>query len=1404
MESKHIDTYLNLVSGQRFKLWGIIGNDPVRRENIITYLKEQGWTSVDVEQELIPFASDLDEDGEPSYDIGQKIKEWFHSKPDNLILLNSGILYHKSFLKISPLGAFKYNSRNKNCIIFLENEKQFGSRLYYGKVGTEEYYDQYVHDVLLTGIKEIEENYVPAQKAKTVITDKKNLHPDAIGHLFDYTEIKDVVDIDADLREKDSRKELVSSFIISESLERQIIDFFNNIEKPNHKAVKIIGNYGSGKSHLIAFLVSVIAEAELRELIKNDKIRESARTITRKFCTIQFELMPGDTEMSVWFYREISKQFAQKYNLTMPQFSKDDINHKDNIIRIIEAVKKHDPTVGLMVIMDEVSDFLAQKEQYLIERDFQFLRILGQACQDQDLMVATAMQEDIYSSPRFKTIAAQESRVSERFQNIIIHKESVAKVISERIVPKSGNQKAEIERKIRPFTEKIADVSNHLEDYVRLFPFTPFLLNLFQELPYFEKRGVIQFAQKELKYYLNEPFPYFFTFHKIFELLESNPNLRNMEEVYSLARVVSLIRQKISVSLDSKFQKDAVRLVEGLAVYNLWSNGRNGATAKELAEKLLMIPQSKVFTAVDYVSSVIQKIRKATDGFYLKIEKDAATGNDYFRLDPAVDGQDPEERIETAVNSVTEHQMETEFFHQIRENLPDITPFQNLPDVFEDECNWASVKSFRKGYIVFVRKGREFSHLPERDYLIALISPYRSEDMPLLCGQQLDIKITIDNEYKTEILKRIAAIRQLIDRRILVPVMKKKLEETEKGRQIQGRKEPGIKERIGRWFYLSSTAKMNGESIPVQKIVNEKNNPDELLEELKIAVFDKKFNEMYPEHPRYSQILTSKNIVKNLSDIASDLTKGDFTKLTLAHQQFLRNLNLLNSQNDPDISGSRLAVHILNIISSNKDRVTDIQKEIVAELLKSPYGIEAELIYLILILLTVIGKISLKAKGGKSIDIGNIKEEFKSLAQFDVIAYAAVSDDLSYDFAHRLLNTLGLNGAKILKEKTRNEAFKEYREKIHQIIKEAQQTRSLMEKAKAKPKAFTDLTAMENLLDASQTIQWSDLGISNHAKFSALEHFNSRLADIQHSISAQNNIREAMDFYLNTVYDGIEYMYQALEILHRHPVYVSDPATEGRLNTFLNDTLDIVKDISRFLETSERLPVEGKIQSFKDLYVKDFYYPAHEKNVGRKVDWKVLEHAESLDISQEILSIIQINCIVDNQFSQCRERWKKLLALRCVQADVAQIYKTPFCTYCSFMKIADSYPCVQKETASVEEELERIYDEYSRTVVTEIKNNIKNLALIDCPEKQKNAVQKIADTQVLPEKTGRDLIDCINQLFKNFAIVELQKDKEIRELFRDNELLTLEQLRKAFINLETRIKKQGINSKENDIRIKFV
>ena len=190
--SKHIDTFLSLANSLRFKLWAIVGKDNGKKENIIKYLQEEGYKLIDVATELDFLYQELDGNNEPSHDIGQRIKEWFLTKSDKIILTNASILYHKVFTKISPVGAFKYNSRNKSSVLFLEDEQVISNRVSYGQVGTEEHYDKDINDILLTNIKDIEENYksiLDGPRGKHVIPDK--LPDNAIGKLFNYTEIKD-------------------------------------------------------------------------------------------------------------------------------------------------------------------------------------------------------------------------------------------------------------------------------------------------------------------------------------------------------------------------------------------------------------------------------------------------------------------------------------------------------------------------------------------------------------------------------------------------------------------------------------------------------------------------------------------------------------------------------------------------------------------------------------------------------------------------------------------------------------------------------------------------------------------------------------------------------------------------------------------------------------------------------------------------------------------------------------------------------------------------------------------------------------------------------------------------------------------------------------------------------------
>jgi len=1404
---KHIDTYLSLANSLRFKLWAIVGKDEAKIQNIINYLTKQKYTLVDVGNELQELYKELDNKGTVNHDIGQKIKEWFNSKPEKLILTNASLLYHSEFVKISPIGAFKYNSRNKSCVLFLEDEHIISNRLYYGQTGSEEYYDKDVNDILITRLSDIKDDFIYHLNEQEISYDFHNLPENAIGHLFNYNIIKDVVDIDSDLRDLDMKKELISSYIISEGMEQQIIDFFDNLQKPNHKAVKIIGNYGSGKSHLIAFLIGIINNPDLRHFIKNEKIKKATEKISRKFFTVQFELQPVNVDLSYFFFKELEKQIKREYNIEIPIWTPEIIDLKEHITNVILALKKNDATRGLLVIIDEVSDFVQSKAQHEIKRDFQFLRIVAQVCQVEDMLFVTSMQEDIYSSPKLQNIAADEEHVSQRFQNLIIRKEAVSEVIAQRIVPKTSQQKAELNQKLKPYIEKIEDIANNQEKFIELFPFTPSLLNLFHELPYFEKRGAIQFAQTELKHSIGLPFPYFFTFDRIFDLLENNPNIRNLEDVYDVVKVVNIIQQKIIINLDEKQHADALKLLKALAIYSLWSKGQNGATSKELAEQLLILPQNKAIESFMQVSMIIKKIREVTDGFYIKIVKDEVSGNDYFKFDPHIVGGNPEEKIEKeiiAVSGDTDLQ-ENVLFDQIREIL-DLEYYKNTPNLFIDECAWVSVKSFRKGHIVFQRKDQEINSIENTDYVINFVSPFSKNKPIAYCKNQLNVKIKLeskDHKENIELIKRIVAIKSLISKNVMSTAMQKKLQEALDGyRNPAGTIFTGIKYRLSRCIYYLSEVELNGASLSVQSILGKEfNNISEIISELKKKVFDKCFNEAYPEHPKYAEILTGSNIANSLSQIADDIVTGNSKSYSTRTKSFISILGITNSNGDIDISGNKIPQIILATIYSKKGKVVDIEKEIQPLLTVAPYGLEPEITHFFLIVLTTLGKISLKSKGGgNDFDISNISEKFKSLSQFENIIYAIKKDDLSYDFACNLMNSLGLNGNMILKEITRNEGFTEYKKAIKSINDDIKALSMQVDTLTRKDNIFINSKDLTYYFGAIISIDWASLDIPNYAKFNTLEHLNSKLNVIKDSLIDLLTLKQAINDYNKTTHSGIIYMKDALEILRANEQYINDKTISGKLEQFYKDTILITENFNKFIQLNERFPLSGKIESFKKIYVNEFYYPALQNTIGDKVDWKPLEIFTKHKLFPQIIALAQIDCNVHEKINKKIQLWSDLFTWRSKSIDVDRLYQIPFDTDTNFMKIVRDYSIIKKESLAVETTLVKINNDYSSTAITEITKREHLLDIIKLSAELKTSIKEIIKTGNIPSPLTYQLIDAINKLFVDIKIVSLKKEDVLKSLFKKDELITLEQLREAFYNFEQKIHQEN---KGEEIRLKI-
>jgi len=891
---KDLNSLIYQTQNITYRLLAIIGRDKDKKKRIIDYLKDNGWQVVSIEEEFIKLKNKHSDEIKNEVDMRSKLKDWFMSLPDNIILENGDILYSDPLTNISPIEAFKYNTRGKTSVVlFLEDEKKLGNRLYYGEFGQEDYYDKEIRDINLVPIEDIADDFETDSNSikspeDNLIYDTSYLPENAIGRYFNFQTVRDVIDIDS-LKTADRKKQIISSYIFSEKIEEQVADFFEDLAKPVHKAINIIGNYGSGKSHLTAMLISIVENPDLSDYVNNENIKEQLKSFDRTFYTVYFELQSGPVELRRWFYDKCKKQLAEKYDIHIKDFDLEkDYSDKDNIEYIVNKIKEKNSAAGLLVAIDEISDFLSMKRKEDMRQDLQFLRIIGQVAQDNDIMFIGSMQEDIFSSSRFKEAGQEIGRVRERFQNIIILKEDVEKVIAERVVSKTKQQKYEIEDRLKKYNylEKIEDVNSDIDNYINLFPLTPPLIEMFSTLPFFEKRGVIQFAVSEIKRNLKKEFPFFITFEKIYDILSLDPNKKNLPEVSDYIKVVTVLFDKIHL-MGSKYKDDAGKIVKGLAVLSLRDNSNKGVTAKELADKLLILPPNKALSSKDYVSLIVKKLREVTDGQHVKFREDKSTGYTYITLDTKL-GVDPEEKIQQKTDNVSEDELEHELFSQL-ENLMDLVPYKNNPDVFEDECEWKKKKSFRLGYVLFKKRD---NILPEKlekaDYETVFISPFYNDEVKKQSDNQLQIKMSLSNPEALTLLREIVAIKQLRDDGFQKAIMERKLKEKIEGYRLGDVNHIGFAFRLSKILVNNGTFKLNSEEVNIKNHLGTRDaGLYQAFDEIKTSLFGPLFDEKYPLHPVYPFALSSTNIIKTLDTHLSELLKGNFNNLSTKTIHFI-------------------------------------------------------------------------------------------------------------------------------------------------------------------------------------------------------------------------------------------------------------------------------------------------------------------------------------------------------------------------------------------------------------------------------------------------------------------------------------------------------------------------------------
>ena len=273
--------------------------------------------------------------------------------------------------------------------------------------------------------------------------------------LIDFEPIESIIQ----LREADSHdkaRSLVETFVISDRMAEQLSDVvFPNLQfdmPADNKGILIVGNYGTGKSHLMSFISALAEHEDLSDACRNKSVAKAAKPITGRFKVIRTEI--GATQMGLRdiICGELEDHLKEMgVSFSFPPAAKVR-NNKDGLTEMMGKFHEKYPDQGLLMFVDELLDYLRSRNDQEVILDLNFLREVGEVCSNLRFRFLAGLQEALFDNPRFQFVADQVKRVQARFEQLRIVRQDVAFVVAERLLTKDDKQKAWIREHLEKFT----------------------------------------------------------------------------------------------------------------------------------------------------------------------------------------------------------------------------------------------------------------------------------------------------------------------------------------------------------------------------------------------------------------------------------------------------------------------------------------------------------------------------------------------------------------------------------------------------------------------------------------------------------------------------------------------------------------------------------------------------------------------------------------------------------------------------------------------------------------------------------------------------------------------------------------------------------------------------------------
>ncbi len=1191
-----------------------------------------------------------------------------------------------------------------------------------------------------------------------------------IRDLVHFEEVEEVIK----LRKEEQAREIVEKYVISDSLRRNLLYMFEVLCAPTHKSFNVVGNYGTGKSHFLAFVAAILEQPELRSLIQDDAVRAAAERLDRRYLVVKFELgSAAEVSLRYIFFDQVHQQLLQHYDIDVRAVDlQTDYDNKQTVLNILASLKAEDPEAGLVVVVDEISDFLKQKSKTQMAADLALLRELGEVSQDSDFLYVGAMQEHVFTNPKYVDQAESIARINQRFVTVTITKEDVAQVLTQRVVRKTPEQRRQLEGLFGDHQQYFPNLAAQMGRYVDLLPIHPYVIDVFERLPYFENRGIIGFAVNNVAPLLDEPAPRFVTYDRVFDLINATHEIRNQPTVAQVVGAVQTLEAKTDL-LDADYRADARKLIKALAVLNLLGGEQHqGATSQELANTLLITPPRRLLVepsmARDHIERVMKKIREVTVGQFIAYGEDGR-----YALDLNIITDYDAEIEQKAKAAVDDGEVQQAFRDYVAAELglKDRAPLLAGQSVYADTAPWPSRRTFRPGVLV-IGKRDSGEAIVQGDYRFVVQGPLPGRST----GRQDEVVLALDfTPELTGLLTRARAAEMLA----LSNVYRKEMTKIQRDALGEFRKQY-VAALLERGYVLQGGHRTEVRQLPTTRPLNAL---ADVIEHVKGAVLDPVFADRYPKYPSFRTLITAANLEGEVTRALQALDRAAVQQLDLNARGYLESFGVLR-EGRFTAGESEACRAILQQLEGDGDKMTSIEA-LLNVLGRAPWGLPKEMIYLLLGALLFNGYVIFVQQGGKRLHAGDVSPLLKQgVTFFEQIRYLELDKDIDVEGVVAVFEALGLQAGLVRDSDSRSEAVKALRARGIDLRDALARLRQGMQGVIAQAAEFPDVPwlAVQERLGRLQWLEQQIALFADAAKVSDLGKL-STAAESRAKLQAGLEDLETLTAFLddwNTegLGAGVRRMQQALTALPGVRGFANgdEQAQIAALEQLGADSHAILGDEHQLLRAEFRRPLKGKVQQFKQQY-DTLYYGLHARVVGEAAPWAQLEALRQQPRYLGLSRLKSLALVSSAEFTQLALALQQLEHRRCRQFN-SQVLDQGFvtCPYCNFPEAGAAAAGLDERIQAFQAQLEALWERWQEQIFNELPGLLAHRQPLLTPQ-HCETLTALQQAGALPEAISDALLAALLELTSELEPVTFDLRDLAQTLLARGGALTVGELR---------------------------